>query len=61
MVSVALYNTLGQKVSTLYRGTPPAEQTMEATVRTETLPSGTYFVRMQAADQTRTQRLTVVR
>lgn len=59
--TVALYNTLGQKVSTLYRGTPPAEQTMEATVRTETLPSGTYFVRMQAADQTRTQRLTVVR
>jgi len=59
--TVALYNTLGQKVATLYQGTPPAEQAMEVPVRTETLPSGTYFIRAEAGAQTRTQRLTVVR
>jgi hypothetical protein len=58
---VALYNALGQKVSTLYQGTPPAEQSVDVTVGTETLPSGLYFVRLRTGNQTRTQRLTIVR
>ena len=58
---VVLYNALGQKVSTLYQGTPSAGQSVDVTVRTETLPSGLYFVRLRAENRTRTQRLTVVR
>jgi hypothetical protein len=59
--TIAVYNTLGQKVATPYRGTPPAGRTMDVTVRTESLPSGQYFVRLRAGDQTRTRRLTVLR
>jgi hypothetical protein len=59
--TIRLYNTLGQRVRTLYRGRPPAEQ--EETVRIETtgLASGAYFLRLRAGDQTRTQQITVVR
>jgi len=59
-ITVGLYNVLGQRVKTLYQGTPQAEQMREVTFDVGSLPSGMYFVRMQADGQTQTQRLTVV-
>lgn len=58
--TVALYNVLGKRVKTLYRGTPQAGQLNDIEFNVGTLPSGMYFVRMQANGQTRTHRLTVV-
>jgi hypothetical protein len=60
-VTVSVYNVLGQRVKTLYQGTPQAEQVRDVTVDAGSLPSGVYFVRLQADGQTRTERLTVVR
>lgn len=59
--TLSVYNVLGQKVETLYDGTPRAEQMRSVTFDTSDLPSGVYVVRLQAGDQTQTQRLTVVR
>lgn len=59
--TIALYNVLGQKVATLYRGTPAAAQTREVQINTAPLSSGLYIVRLQSGDQMRTERLTVVR
>ncbi|MFP4229204.1 MAG: T9SS type A sorting domain-containing protein, partial [Salinivenus sp.] len=58
---VAVYNVLGQRVKTLYNDTPQAEQTTEVTFDASELPSGMYFVRMQADGQAQSERLTVVR
>ncbi|PSQ81709.1 MAG: hypothetical protein BRD41_01885 [Bacteroidetes bacterium QS_1_63_11] len=60
-VTVSVYNVLGQRVQTLYQGTPQADQVRDVTVDASSLPSGVYFVRMKADGQTATQRLTVVR
>jgi len=59
--SVALYDVLGQRVRILYEGTPQAGQAQTVEFSVETLPSGVYFVRLQADGRTRTERLTVVR
>ncbi len=56
-----LYNVLGQRIRTLYEGTPPGEEGRRLTLETRDLPSGVYVVRLQAGGQTRTERLTVVR
>ena len=58
---VVLYDVLGQKVRTLYRGTPQAGQSTPLTVETDGLPSGVYVMQLRADGQTQTQRLTVVR
>ncbi len=58
---VTLYNTLGQRVRTLYEGTPPAGEHQTTRLDASDLPSGTYFLRLRADGQTETQRLTVVR
>jgi hypothetical protein len=60
-VKLVLYNVLGQRVRTLYEGTPQAGRQQTARVDTEGLPSGTYFLRLTADGQTRTRRVTVVR
>ena len=60
-VTISLYNTLGQRVKTLYRDTPPAEQTQRATITTEDLSSGLYIVRLRGKSFTATQRVTVVK
>jgi hypothetical protein len=58
---VVLYNVLGQRVRTLYDGTPQAGQSETMTFSTTGLPSGVYILQLRAKGQTRTQRLTVVR
>jgi hypothetical protein len=60
-VTLALYNTLGQKVRTVYRGTPPAEETKRVPVETQNLSSGVYFLRLEGEGVTGTQRMTVVK
>jgi hypothetical protein len=59
--TIALYNVLGQKMATLYRGTPASTQTREVQIDTAPLSSGLYIVRLQAGDHTQTRRLTVVK
>jgi hypothetical protein len=56
-----VYNVLGQKVETLYKGTPQAGQAKTLTLETGDLPSGVYVMQLRANGQTQTQRLTVVR
>jgi len=57
---VVLYNVLGQRVKTLYNGTPRAGQSKTVTFDTASLSSGVYVLQLRANGQTRTQRLTVV-
>jgi hypothetical protein len=59
--TVALHNTLGQRVKTLYDGVPTAGESQRVRLGTEGLSSGTYFIRLEAGGKTQTQRLTVVR
>ncbi len=58
---ITLYNTLGQQVATIYRGTPQAGERQTVQLDARALPSGTYFLRLQAGRQAKTERLTVVR
>lgn len=55
-----VYNALGQRVKTVYRGTPPAEQAQTVRVDPSGLASGVYFLRLDVGGQTRTTRMTVV-
>jgi CSLREA domain-containing protein len=59
--TVSVYNVLGQRVATLYRGTPAAEETKAVTVSADALPSGAYFLRVTSGEHTETRRFTVVR
>jgi len=58
---ITLYNTLGQAVRTVYRGTPGAGEGQTVDVSTTGLSSGAYFLRLRADGRTETRRLTVVR
>ena len=58
---LTLYNTLGQRVRTLYRGTPGAGEARTVRLAAGDLASGVYFLRLRADGQTRTRRVTVVR
>jgi hypothetical protein len=59
--TITLYNTLGQQVATVYAGTPQAGEEQRTSVDVSGLPSGTYFLRLQAGGTTATERVTVVR
>jgi len=59
--TLQLYNTLGQRVKTVYQGTPPAEQAHTVRLESSGLASGVYFLRLDAGGQTRTTRVTIVR
>ena len=60
-VTVSLYNTLGQKVRTLHRGTVKAGETMRETIDVQSLASGVYFVRMRGDGVMSTTRMTIVK
>ena len=59
-VQIAVYDLLGRRVATPVDGRKNVGRA-QVQLRTQDLPSGTYILRLQAADQTRTQRLTVVK
>jgi hypothetical protein len=59
-VQISVYDLLGRRVATPVNGRKNAGRA-QVQLRTQDLPSGTYFLRLQAADQTRTKRLTVVK
>ncbi len=58
---ITLYNTLGQQVATVYQGTPLAGERQTVQLDARALPSGTYFLRLQAGRRTKTERVTVIR
>ena len=60
-VDVALYNVLGQRVATLFTGTATPQAPAEATLSTDRLASGVYFVRVVGASVQATEQITVVR
>jgi len=59
--TITLYNTLGQRVRTVYRGTPAAAESQTARLSTTGLSSGPYFLRLRAGGDTATRRVTVVK
>ena len=60
-VTVSVYNMLGQRVETLYNGTPTPDQMQTVSLDTSTLSSGTYFVRIEGASFQKTRRVAVIR
>lgn len=58
--TVALYNTLGQRVATLYRDVPAAGTATPLRIETAGLPAGAYFVRLVSGPHAATQRLLVL-
>jgi hypothetical protein len=62
-VTVAVYDVLGRRVTTLHRGRLPAQETKRLSLGASEagLTSGTYFVRVQGEGFAATERLTVVR
>ena len=60
-VDVALYNVLGQRVQTVFSGTATPSTPAQATLTTDRLPSGVYFVRVSGETVQATQQITVVR
>lgn len=59
--TLQLYNSLGQQVATLYEGTPQAGEQQSARLDAARLPSGAYFLRLQAGDSATTRQITVVK
>jgi hypothetical protein len=59
-VTISLYNTLGQRVRTVYRGTPAASEQEEFTVEADDLSGGLYFLRLKGEGVTATKKITVV-
>jgi len=58
--TIRLYNTLGQQVKTVYRGTPTAGELTTARLKADDLPSGVYFLRLKTGDRSKTRRLAIV-
>ena len=61
-VTVEVYNTLGQRVRTLYDDTPTTTgQFITLDLDASSLSSGIYFIRMRGESFTTTEKLVVVR
>jgi hypothetical protein len=60
LVSLKVFNTLGQEVATLVNETK-APGTYQAVWNAEGMPSGVYFYRMQSGSFTATRRMVVVK
>jgi hypothetical protein len=58
--TVVVYDALGRKIRTLHEGPLPNGRLQTTRLDAGRLPSGVYFVRLTAGDQTKTRRLTVV-
>ena len=59
--TVAVYDMLGRKATTLFEGTPTPGESTRLRLDASTLPSGAYLLRLRAAGRTETQRVTVLR
>ncbi len=59
-VSLRLYNTLGQRVSTLYQVEKSAG-VHQAVLNSDNLPSGLYFVHLEASERTITKKVMLIR
>ncbi len=59
-VELAVYDLLGRRVATLDRGTKQARR-HTVQVDASDWASGTYFIRLEAGDEVKTRRLTVVK
>jgi len=60
-LTVALYDVLGRKVRTLYRGRVSGGQSRRVTLDASGLSSGTYFLRLTGDGFTKNHRITVAR
>jgi len=59
--TITLYNTLGQRVATVYEGIPQAGERQNIQLDVSGLSSGMYMIRLQMSDETRMEKMTVVR
>ena len=55
-----LYNTLGQRVRTVYQGTARTEETLRETIDGRGLSSGLYIIRLKGNGFTATRKITLV-
>ena len=60
-VTIELYNTLGQRVQTVFEGTAQAEEMLTETIDGSRLASGLYIVRLKGERFTATRKITLVR
>ena len=60
-VTVELYNMLGQRVMTVYQGTPAAGSTQSVLIDGSGLQSGMYLLRVQGENFVDTQMLTLIK
>lgn len=60
-VTVEVYNTLGQKVATVFEGAVDANNTKAVRISAQGLHNGTYFVRISGETFSETQRISVVK
>jgi hypothetical protein len=58
---IVLYDLLGRPVATVYEGTPRAGELTTVETALPPLPSGRYFLRLEAGSRTAVQSLTIVR
>ncbi len=59
-ISLQLYNPLGQRISTLYKGYGQAGL-YSTNLNAKKLPSGLYFVKLKTSDQVFTQKIMLIR
>ena len=59
--TLSLFNVIGQRIDTLYTGTPVPSQKRSLRIDGSRLASGTYFLRLTAGGRSVTRRLTIVR
>ena len=60
-VTVALYDVLGRRVTTLHEGRVRGGQPQQVRLDASSLPSGMYFLRVKGNGFTQTERITVAR
>ncbi len=60
-VTMTLHDALGRQVSTLYSGTPEANQTLSVRIDGSGLPSGMYLVRLKGSGFSDSQAVTLLK
>jgi len=60
-ITLTLHDAVGRKVSTLYSGTPEANQTLSVHIDGSALPSGHYLVRLTGSGFSASQSVTLLK